>query len=110
MAMFGPLCAIPPPQLLLIMRVGVPVRGRRSGHECDGSRPTSTNRSTSNENEARDTPNLLGAVACTQVITVNHETQLPPLEFDVPNDDFDAFFLAVLRQLDPIAGGSIRRS
>jgi len=25
---------------------------------------------------------------------VNHETQLPPLEFDAPNDDFDAFFLA----------------
>ena len=25
---------------------------------------------------------------------MNHETQLPPLEFDAPNDDFDAFFLA----------------
>lgn len=25
---------------------------------------------------------------------MNHETQLPPLELEVPNDDFDAFFLA----------------
>jgi RNA polymerase sigma-70 factor (ECF subfamily) len=25
---------------------------------------------------------------------VNHEAQLPPLELDAPNDDFDAFFLA----------------
>ena len=25
---------------------------------------------------------------------MNHETQLPPLDFDAPNDDFDAFFLA----------------
>jgi RNA polymerase sigma-70 factor (ECF subfamily) len=29
-----------------------------------------------------------------KVITVNHEAQLPPLELDAPNDDFDAFFLA----------------
>jgi hypothetical protein len=27
-------------------------------------------------------------------MTVNHEIQLPPLEFDAPDDDFDAFFLA----------------
>ena len=25
---------------------------------------------------------------------MNHEAQLPPLELDAPNDDFDAFFLA----------------
>ncbi|MEO8693384.1 MAG: sigma-70 family RNA polymerase sigma factor [Acidimicrobiales bacterium] len=25
---------------------------------------------------------------------MHHETQLPPLEFDAPNDDFDAFFLS----------------
>ena len=37
---------------------------------------------------------FLGPVSCTQVITVNHETQLPPLELDAPNDDFDAFFLS----------------
>jgi RNA polymerase sigma-70 factor (ECF subfamily) len=30
---------------------------------------------------------------------VNHETQLPPLEFDAPNDDFDAFFLSTYDSL-----------
>ena len=30
---------------------------------------------------------------------MNHETQLPPLEFDAPNDDFDAFFLSTYDSL-----------
>ena len=30
---------------------------------------------------------------------MNHETQLPPLEFDAPNDDFDAFFLSTYDRL-----------
>jgi RNA polymerase sigma-70 factor (ECF subfamily) len=30
---------------------------------------------------------------------VHHETQLPPLEFDAPNDDFDAFFLSTYDRL-----------
>jgi RNA polymerase sigma-70 factor (ECF subfamily) len=30
---------------------------------------------------------------------VKHETQLPPVEFDAPNDDFDAFFLSTYDSL-----------
>ena len=45
-------------------------------------------------NSTANTQTFLRCASCTQVITVNHETQLPPLEFDAPKDDFDAFFLS----------------